>query len=103
LSGGAALLSDADLYDEAAIRQVYHLYCDLIDQKDFARLDEVFTLDSVGDYRSANGKIQNGLAPLIEHLTRGMGPGSDCGPTHHNVLNFRIRVDGDTATSRAHF
>jgi len=98
LSDGAALLSD-----ERAIEQVYHLYCDLIDRKEFARLDEVFTPDCVGDYRSTNGKIQNGLAPLIEHVTRGMGPGSDCGATHHNVLNFRIAVNGDTATSRAHF
>lgn len=32
-----------------------------------------------------------------------MGPGSDCGATHHNVFNFRIEVDGDRASARAHF
>jgi len=98
LSDAAALLAD-----ELAIEQVYNRYCDIIDRKDFARLNEVFTRDCLGDYRSTNGKIQDGLAPLIEHVTRGMGPGSDCGATHHNVLNFRIWVTGDTAKSRAHF
>jgi 3-phenylpropionate/cinnamic acid dioxygenase small subunit len=93
----------AYLEDKHAIEQVYIRYCDIIDQKAFDRLDEVFTQDCVGDYRSTNGKVQEGLAPLIAHVTRGMGPGSDCGATHHNVCNFRVTVDGDTATSKAHF
>ncbi len=91
------------LEDKHKIEQVYIRYCDIIDQKAFDKLSEVFTSDCVGDYRSTNGKIQQGLAPLIEHVTRGMGPGSDCGATHHNVCNFRVAVDGDTATSKAHF
>ena len=91
------------LIDERAIEQVYHRYCDIIDQKDFDRLVEVFTADCVGDYRNTNGKIQEGVAPLIAHLWRGMGPGADCGETHHNVCNFRIVVDGDTAGGKAHF
>jgi len=91
------------LLDEQAIEQVYVRYCDIIDDKDFDRLDEVFTADCLGDYRNTNGKIQEGLAPLIAHLKHGMGPGADCGPTHHNVCNFRISVDGDRAESRAHF
>jgi hypothetical protein len=69
----------AYLKDKHEIEQVYIRYCDLIDQKDFASLDEVFTEDCIGDYRSTNGTIQQGLAPLIAHVTRGMGPGSDCG------------------------
>ncbi len=93
----------ARLNDERAIERVYLAYCDIIDRKEFARLYEVFTADCIGDYRSTNGKIQEGLAPLVEHVTRGMGPGSDCGPTHHNVCNFRIFVDGDRATGKAHF
>jgi 3-phenylpropionate/cinnamic acid dioxygenase small subunit len=93
----------AYLADKHAIEQVYIRYCNIIDQKAFDRLDEVFTQDCIGDYRSTNGKVQEGLAPLIAHVTRGMGPGSDCGVTHHNVCNFRVTVDGDTATAKAHF
>jgi hypothetical protein len=91
------------LADERAIERVYCRYCDIIDAKDFARLDEVFTADCVGDYRSTNGKIMEGLTPLVEHVTRGMGPGSDCGATHHNCFNIRVELDGETARSRAHF
>jgi 3-phenylpropionate/cinnamic acid dioxygenase small subunit len=91
------------LRDKHAIEQVYIRYCEIIDQKDFTRLTEVFTEDCVGDYRSTSGRIEQGLAPLIAHVTRGMGAGSDCGATHHNVCNFRVSVDGDSATSKAHF
>jgi ketosteroid isomerase-like protein len=97
------MLDLATLEDERAIRQVYCRYCDIIDRKEFGRLDEVFTEDCVGDYRSTNGQVMKGLAPLVAHVTRGMGPGSDCGATHHNCCNFRIEVSGDTARAIAHF
>jgi ketosteroid isomerase-like protein len=92
-----------DLLDERAIEAVYERYCDIIDAKDFDRLTEIFTEDSVGDYRNTNGLIDQGVRTLIERLKRGMGQGSDCGPTHHNVFNFRIFVSGDAAKGRAHF
>jgi hypothetical protein len=88
-----------------AIRQVYERYCEIIDAKDYDRLDQVFTPNCVGDYRSSNGLLQDGLAPLVARLHRNMGrhPLSDCGATHHNVCNFRIQVTGDAATGKAHF
>ena len=72
----------SDLKDKDAIEQVYVRYCEIIDEKDFDRLDEIFTVDCVGDYRNTNGKVQEGVAPLIAHVTHGMGLGSDCGATH---------------------
>ena len=53
--------------------------------------------------RLREARHREGLAPLIAHVTRGMGPGSDCGATHHNVGNFRVTVAGDSATSKANF
>lgn len=91
------------LDDQQAIEQVYIRYCEIIDRKEFDRLVDVFTDDCVGDYRNTNGKVHEGVAPLVRHLKHGMGPGADCGATHHNVCNFRIDVEGDTARSRAHF
>jgi ketosteroid isomerase-like protein len=93
----------ATLNDERDIQRVYLRYCDVIDAKQFDRLDEVFTRDCVGDYRDSHGKVQEGLAPLIALLHVNLGTGSTCGPTHHNVLNFRIDSDGDTATAFVHF
>ena len=95
----------ATLWDIRAIEQAYFRYCDVIDQKIFERLDEVFLPDAVGDYRSSNGNLHHGLAPLVARLNHNMsnGPYSDCGATHHNVFNVRATVDGDSAVSSAHF
>jgi ketosteroid isomerase-like protein len=91
------------LEDERLIKRVYLRYCDVIDAKDYDALSEVFTADCVGDYSNTNGIVQEGLAPLVEYLHDVMGRGSCCGPTHHNVLNFRIDPDGDTASGHVHF
>jgi 3-phenylpropionate/cinnamic acid dioxygenase small subunit len=95
--------ADRFLLDKHEIEQVYYRYCEVIDSKVFEDLDEVFITDAVGDYQSANGNLDQGLASLVTRLKRGMGPQSDCGPTQHNVMNVRVEVDGDTATSKAHF
>ncbi len=89
--------------DKHEIEQVYMLYCDLVDWKEFDGMTGVFTHDTVGDYSRAYENVVHGVEPLIAAMHRNLGEGSNCGPTHHNVLNFRIAVDGDTAESRAHY
>ena len=94
-----------DLVDERAIRLLYCLYCDVIDAKDFDRLSEVFTKDAWQDYSQTlgpEGKMQ-GTKPLIAGAKLHMGEGSNCGATHHNVMNFRIQVTGDTAVAKVHY
>jgi 3-phenylpropionate/cinnamic acid dioxygenase small subunit len=91
------------LLDKQLIEQIYFRYCEIIDAKDFDRLIEVFTPDSIGDYRSANGILQDGTGALARRLHNGMGAESDCGATQHNVFNIRVEIDGDSAASRAHF
>jgi len=89
---------------EREIRRVYLDYCDVIDAKRFDDLDQVFTADCVGDYRDTQGVVIEGLAPLVAGLHRNMGPDSTCGPTHHNVLNFRIDpLDESNARAQVHF
>ena len=94
-------MNTAMLWDLRAIEQVYFRYCEVIDAKDFDRLDAVFTPDAIGDYRSTNGILQRGLAPLVARLHIGMGAGSHCGATQHNVFNIRATIQGDIATSQA--
>ena len=99
------MLSLQELNDERDIKLVYCNYCDIIDDKDFDRLTEVFTTDAVQDYRSNLGPdgIMKGTAPLIAGAHKHMGKGSNCGTTHHNVVNFRIQVSGDTAKAKVHY
>ncbi|AHE53279.1 nuclear transport factor 2 family protein [Sphingomonas sanxanigenens] len=98
-------MSSADLIEKDAIAQVYVRYCEIVDSKDFDRMDEVFTEDAVGDYTQALGPgvISPNRASLIASMHANLGPQSSCGATHHNVLNFRIRTDGDSATARVHY
>jgi hypothetical protein len=89
---------------ERAVHRVYLDYCEVIDSKRFDDLDRVFTADCVGDYRDTQGVVIDGLAPLVSGLHQNMGPGSTCGSTHHNVLNFRIDPIDDThASAQVHF
>jgi hypothetical protein len=85
---------------ERAVHRVYLDYCDVIDSKQFDDLDRVLT----ADYRDTQGVVIDGLAPLVSGLRQNMGPGSTCGPTHHNVLNFRIDpIDDAHASAQVHF
>jgi hypothetical protein len=89
--------------DKHEIGQVYILYCDLVDHKQFDGMTGVFTHDAVQDYSAAYNNIVKGVVPLIASMHANLGEGSNCGPTHHNVVNFRVSVDGDTAESRTHY
>ncbi len=94
------------IVEERAIEQIYIRYCELIDSKDFDRLDEVFTDDTRGDYSQAlgDGVVTEGLAMLIGAMHANLGARSSCGATHHNVTNFRITVEGATsARARVHY
>lgn len=95
----------ARLIDKEAIENVYIRYCEIVDSKDFDAMDEVFTADCVGDYTQALGPdvISPNRASLIASMHANLGPTSHCGATHHNVMNFRIAVDGDTATAKVHY
>jgi len=98
-------MTPGDLIDERAIQHVYMRYCDIVDAKSFDRLDEVFTRDTRGDYTQALGPgvVTEGLDQIIGAMKANLGAHSHCGATHHNVTNFRIDVDGDTATAKVHF
>jgi 3-phenylpropionate/cinnamic acid dioxygenase small subunit len=93
------------LINQDAIREVYHRYCDIVDAKTFDAMDAVFTADCIGDYTQALGPgvVSPDRASLIASMHANLGPDSSCGATHHNVLNFRIVVAGDTATARVHY
>ncbi|MEM8695979.1 MAG: nuclear transport factor 2 family protein [Pseudomonadota bacterium] len=94
-----------ELADCRAIEQVYIRYCELVDTKQFDGMDEVFTTDCRGDYTQALGEgvITPDRASLIAAMHANLGEGSQCGPTHHNVGNFRIALDGDGARAKVHY
>jgi len=93
------------LMDKHAIEQVYIRYCEIVDAKTFDDMHEVFTENSTSDYTQALGPgvISPNRASLIASMHANLGPDSNCGATHHNVLNFRIAVNGDTAKAKVQY
>jgi 3-phenylpropionate/cinnamic acid dioxygenase small subunit len=88
-----------DIADRLAIEDVLTRYAWSIDKGEFDGLDQVFTPDAFVDYTSAGGikgnypEIKQWLSTVLPHF-----------PAYqHFVTNRDIRIDGDTATSRAEF
>ena len=87
------------LADRLAIADVLTRYAWSLDSKEFDGLDDVFTVDAHIDYTSSGGvagafpEVKAWLTSVLSHF-----------PAYqHLVTNTDIRVDGDTATSRAEF
>lgn len=99
------MISFSDLADKHAIEQIYIRYCELIDAKDFDRLSDVFTEDTYGHYSFADGSTteSHSRAALIASMHANLGKTSLCGATHHNVGNFRVRIEGNRAFAKVNY
>ncbi|GAA1844454.1 nuclear transport factor 2 family protein [Pseudonocardia ailaonensis] len=90
--------------DKHQIEQVYIRYCELVDAKDFDKLDQVFAADKYGYYWGASRThSEHTRDSLIAGMHASLGPDSLCGATAHNVSNFRVRIDGDRAFTKVNF
>ena len=92
-------ISTQDIADRLEIEDVLTRYAWSIDGGEFDGLDQVFTPDAFVDYTSAGGikgnypEIKKWLSTVLPHF-----------PAYqHFVTNKDIRIEGDTATSRAGF
>ncbi|MEM1140947.1 MAG: nuclear transport factor 2 family protein [Pseudomonadota bacterium] len=84
---------DRQHQDRWEVQQLICRYCELVDLGDWDSMSEVFTVDHVGVY---NGMEVAGLDLLIANARKNMVT-DKMSATLHNVLNFRITLDGDSA------
>jgi len=98
-------MTDNQLLEHLQVQRLYVRYCDIVDGKRFDELGDVFLDEATGDYSQALGPgvVSPNLKSLIASMHLNLGAGSNCGPTHHNVGNFAIQVEGHTATSTVHY
>jgi hypothetical protein len=91
------MLSIEEISDRLEIQQLLIDYSTAIDQRRFDDLDAVFTPDAYIDYRVSGGI--DGRFPEVKAWLADVLPNF---PAYYHMLgNVDIRLDGDTATSRA--
>jgi hypothetical protein len=84
------------LSDKLELQELAFEYSEAIDQKDFDRLDAVFTPDATIDYSALGG--EKGSYPEVKKFLANTLPIFD--DYYHLVSNVHIKLDGDTATGR---
>jgi len=89
-------LSLQEISDRLEIQDLIYRYSDLIDQKHFEGLREVFSKDAQIDYSAFGGSVGN-----VEETLAFLGKAMKLFPhTQHLNANIQIEVDGDRARGR---
>lgn len=78
---------DAD--DRFAIIEVLDRYADVLDARDWARLDDVFAPDVEMDFGAWTARGVDAVRARIRSYLDG------CGPSQHLLGNYRIELDGE--------
>lgn len=90
------MLSFQEISDRLEIQQLMIDYSSAIDQRDYDRLDDVFTPDAYIDYRAMGGI--DGRYPEVKAWLK---PALGVFPHYfHMNGNMSIKITGDTATGR---
>jgi hypothetical protein len=90
------MLSLQEISDRLEIQQLTTDYSTAIDQREFDRLDKVFTPDAYIDYRAMGGV--DGRYVEIKAWLKGILPTFPA--YYHMVANHNITITGDTAVSK---
>jgi ketosteroid isomerase-like protein len=90
-------MSETNPSDERSILNALGTFARVLDQKQWARIGEVFADDVVFDY--GEGSDRQGIEVLRAHFA---GFLDRCGPTQHLLGSIQIELHGDDALSRSY-
>ena len=87
------------IQDRLEIEELLHRYAEMVDRREWTRMDQIFALEATIDYTSTGG--QGGpFRETLAWLDRAL----ESWPVNlHVVSNVIVEIDGDTATSRCYF
>lgn len=91
------MLTLEELSDRFEIQELLSTYCHAIDQRDWDRLDRLFSENAEIDY-SATGGIKGSLPEIKKFLAETLPLFSS---SQHFVTNPDITIDGETAAVRS--
>jgi ketosteroid isomerase-like protein len=77
--------------DHDEIRQLFAVYANAIDAKDYAAISACFTPDAIATYASYSDTL-SGLAEIEAHMRRALDP---LDASQHLFANFIITLEGD--------
>lgn len=87
------------LQDRAEIHDLLSRYAQMVDFREWQRMDEVFAPDATIDYASTGG-VSGPYRETLEWLDRALEPW----PINlHFITNVTIELDGDRGSSRCYF
>ena len=87
------------LQDRIEIEELMHLYAEMVDQRDWVKMDRIFALEATIDYTSTGG-VKGPFRETLAWLDRAL----ESWPLNlHVVSNVIIQLEGDTARARCYF
>ena len=90
------MLGMQEISDRLEIQELLCRYSNAIDQREYERLDEVFTPDAFIDYRAMGG-----IAGRYPEVKAWLGPALQAFPNYyHLIANTQITLCGDSAIAR---
>lgn len=88
-----------EIKDRLEIQDVLNRYAQMVDFREWERMDDVFAPDATIDYRSTGG-VAGPYRETLAWLDRALAPW----PLNlHHITNVTIELEGDSATSRCYF
>ncbi len=88
-----------DLADRIAIGELLARYADMVDRRDWPKMNRIFALEATIDFRPSGGPF-GPFREMLAWLDRAL----DTWPKNlHLITNVLVEIDGDHATSRCYF
>jgi len=88
-----------EIKDRIEIEELMYRYAEMVDQRDWKKMDQIFALEASIDFTAAGGV----KAPFRENLAW-LGRVLESWPLNlHIITNLIIELDGDAANSRCYF
>lgn len=87
------------IQDRMEIEDLVHLYAEMVDRREWTKMDRIFALEATIDYKSSGG-VAGPFRETLAWLDRAL----ESWPINlHVVSNLIIEFDGDNARSRCYF
>lgn len=87
------------IQDRIEIEELLHLYAEMVDRREWTKMDRIFALEATLDYTSPGGQ-KGPFRETLAWLDRAL----EGWPINlHVVSNILIEFDGDRATSRCYY